>query len=331
MGQFVQAGPVIVDLIEEGGLRRHLYEIGVRRIEGAVAADAEIDARCGDDLLGHRHDLAVGERRGIAGEAGAQTFALRDIEDGEALEEGHSAGLVAVAPGAFPLGLGGEAVGIDHGHPMLALADAAARLLRLPEGQPALGRPAMLDDRAPQDQDIDPRIAPGGERVARQAGGGPARPAPRLDPREAPGFEFGDDPRGHLVIEIGARVGLAFLTCILSAGTAVGGLAHRCPPSPPQKAASLPGRRGWAARRDQEARLRAGEDTVRAERMWSTPKGLASPATGLAGSAARTRRTGRGTDNAAARRRGVIGHASDRHRMAETRHGARRRPPTAVE
>jgi hypothetical protein len=39
--------------------------------------------------------------------------------------------------------------------------------------------------------------------------------------------------------------------------------------------------------------------------MWSTPKGLALPATGLAGSAARTRRTGRGTDNAAAQTRGV--------------------------
>lgn len=48
--------------------------------------------------------------------------------------------------------------------------------------------------------------------------------------------------------------------------------------------------------------------------------------TAIAGSAARTRRNGRGTSSAAARERGVRRHASDRHRMAETRHGARRRP-----
>lgn len=64
--------------------------------------------------------------------------------------------------------------------------------------------------------------------------------------------------------------------------------------------------------------------TVRAKRKWSTPKrskGLPQAATGLAGSAARTRRTGRGTSNAAARPRGVRGRASDRDRMDETRQG----------
>jgi hypothetical protein len=49
--------------------------------------------------------------------------------------------------------------------------------------------------------------------------------------------------------------------------------------------------------------------------------GLPPAATGLAGSAARTRRNGRGTSNAAAPTRGVRGHASDRHRTAETRQG----------
>lgn len=64
--------------------------------------------------------------------------------------------------------------------------------------------------------------------------------------------------------------------------------------------------------------------TARAERSGaprSEAKGLPPAATGLAGSAARTRRTGRGTSNAAAHRRGVRGHASDRDRLAETRQG----------
>lgn len=69
------------------------------------------------------------------------------------------------------------------------------------------------------------------------------------------------------------------------------------------------------------------DDTVRAERQWSTPKGLASAATGLAGSAAHSRRNGRGKQNnavarvrAATIRSGVARpDASDRYRMAETR------------
>ena len=64
--------------------------------------------------------------------------------------------------------------------------------------------------------------------------------------------------------------------------------------------------------------------TVRAKRSGaprSEAKGLPQAATGLAGSAARTRRNGRGTSNAAARKCGAHSHASDRDRMAETRKG----------
>ena len=92
--------------------------------------------------------------------------------------------------------------------------------------------------------------------------------------------------------------------------------------TPKKRHKASPRRRGWAARRDQEARLRAGEDTVRAERQWSTPQGLASPATGLAGSAARTRRNGRGTSSAAAPLRGVRRCASDRYRRTRPERGS---------
>jgi hypothetical protein len=44
MGQFVQAGPVIIDLLMEVRLRRHLHEVPARHIERAITADPEIDA-----------------------------------------------------------------------------------------------------------------------------------------------------------------------------------------------------------------------------------------------------------------------------------------------
>src|SRR3546814_1223436 len=89
---------------------------------------------------------------------------------------------------------------------MLALADAPACRLRLGVCQPRLRRPAMLDDGAPQDQDVDARIIARGERIARQAGSGGRAPtfgasSPRLDPRQAPDLQLGHDARCDLVIE----------------------------------------------------------------------------------------------------------------------------------
>lgn len=201
----MKSRPVPVHRIEEGGLRRDGDEVGTGRIEGLVPAYAELDARSGDHLPGDRHDLALGQWHRIAGKVCGQPITLGDVEEGEALEEGNGAGLVAIA--RRPLGLppGGEAIGIDHAHAALTLADASTRLAGLPEGQPALRRPAVFDDGAPQDQDVDARVRPGRRRVARKAGRGvDARPfdlSPWLDPREAPRLQFRDDARGHLVIE----------------------------------------------------------------------------------------------------------------------------------
>src|SRR3546814_2800798 len=83
---------------------------------------------------------------------------------------------------------------------------------------------------------------------------------------------------------------------------------------------------GGAGNRDQEARLRAPAHR-QGERNWSTPSGrdgVAPAATGLAGSAARTRRYGKATSNAAANsgdRQPVArpAYARDRSRMGETR------------
>src|SRR3546814_15090618 len=77
--------------------------------------------------------------------------ALRRIEHGEAFEERHAARILAAFPCASLLRFGGEAVGIDHGHAMLALADTAPGIADLTKGQPALRGIAMLEQRAPQE------------------------------------------------------------------------------------------------------------------------------------------------------------------------------------
>ena len=78
-----------------------------------------------------------------------QTFALRQVEDREALQERDRLRFLAglAAPASFVVG--NEAVGIDDGRAVLALADIAAEAQRLAEGQPALaGKPCSIT--APQ-------------------------------------------------------------------------------------------------------------------------------------------------------------------------------------
>jgi len=240
----MKAGAIIVDLLEEGGLRRDLHEIMGRDIKSLVASDAEIDAARRDHGLGDRHDLALGQRRGIGGEAGAQPFALRDVEHGEALEERDSLGVATLALDARFLTFGNEAVGIDHGRAVLALAHRAARLDGLFEGQPALRRPTLFDHRAPQDQDIDAAVIAGGQRVTREAGAGASAAAPRLDPRDAARLQLCDDATSHLVIKVRAGFGGGI--------GRLGGSAHRLVSISRPKTTRPPRKSGgWAAPSDQ--------------------------------------------------------------------------------
>ncbi len=205
MAKLVQRGAVIIDLVKEGRLRRDLHIIRARRVKRFGPANAKVGPGRDYQRLGNGHRLALGQRRRGNGEPFGQAVALVDVEQGNALEERYGARVVVVAPRPLALILGSEAVSINHGHAALALADGAASVERLGEGQPALRGMAALDDRAPQQQDINPRVASPGNGVARQArrGGGAA---PRLNPREAPGFKLGDDPRGDFGIERDARL-----------------------------------------------------------------------------------------------------------------------------
>jgi hypothetical protein len=63
MAQFVETGPVIIDLLKERGLRRQLDAIERRGVEGAVPAYQDIGPGGGDERLGARDRLPRGQRQ----------------------------------------------------------------------------------------------------------------------------------------------------------------------------------------------------------------------------------------------------------------------------
>ena len=202
MAELMQRGAMPVHRREIGLRRRHLDEIADDRIEGAVTADPDVGATGPDQRLGLGQDHALGNGWCHGCDRVGQAFALIRVEHGEALEERDGARLVAVAVGALALGLGHEAIGIDHRGAALALADIAAERKRLAEREPGLAGIAAFNHRAPEDQHVDPRIAPAGGGVLRHSDGRPgARCAPGLDPWQPPGFQLGDDLVGDFGIE----------------------------------------------------------------------------------------------------------------------------------
>src|SRR3546814_16549307 len=93
-------------------------------------------------------------------------------------------------------------------------------------------------------------MAAPGEPIARDSGASAAALAfgvsPRLNPRKAARFEFGDDAAGHVFIETGARRG-GLGASILAACAALAGLAPGCPPRAAPNPPWPPPARGWAA------------------------------------------------------------------------------------
>jgi hypothetical protein len=91
---------------------------------------------------------------------------------------------------------------MDDGGAALTLSNVATEGEGLPERDPTLPGKAALNDGAPQDQDIDPGIAPIGGRVLRHgersAG---CRRSPRLDQGTRPRFQLSDDLVGDFLIK----------------------------------------------------------------------------------------------------------------------------------
>src|SRR5260221_4992355 len=95
VSKLVKAGAVVVDLLDDRGLRRNRDVVAARHVAGARAADAKIGTGRGDQRLATWDDLALGPRGGCGVDVRRQAVALRDVEHGEALEERHGLGLVA--------------------------------------------------------------------------------------------------------------------------------------------------------------------------------------------------------------------------------------------
>jgi len=136
----METGAVIIDLLTEGRLRRHLHIIKGGIIIGLSATNAEIRRGGLDQGFGVRDNLTFGQGGGIAPQAFGQSFALRDIKDCVALEKRDAPRILAGFDGAGLFGFRREAVGIHNGKAMFALTDISAKRQRLTEGQPVLCR-----------------------------------------------------------------------------------------------------------------------------------------------------------------------------------------------
>jgi hypothetical protein len=209
MTTFVERRAVPINGLKKSLGRGHVNDVLGREIKGLVAADAKIDAARRDQRLDARLDQPGFGRRRTSHEVLGQALALRDIEDGETLQERDRLRLVARLARMLALVVGREAIGIDDHGPALAFANMAAKRQRLTKSEPALARKAVLNNGAPQDQHIDAGIAAPGRGVFRHGERrlGRGRP-PGLHPGHAAGLQLGDDLAGDFVIKarpVGAR------------------------------------------------------------------------------------------------------------------------------
>ena len=133
-----------------------------------------------------------------------QSVALLGVEHGVALEERDLAlGLVALV-----VGLGaGDAVGIDDELAGFALTDVAAKLERLPEGQPERAGIPFLDGGRPQHDDVDALV---GDAVVPEGACDPADgvfAAPWLHPGAHTLLEVGKDAGSDAAVNVLLVVG----------------------------------------------------------------------------------------------------------------------------
>ena len=199
---FMECCPVPIDRFEIGLRRWDLHEFMPRVVECALAADPEIHTGRTDQRLGLRQHEACLDRRCDRHHLVGQPFALRRVEDGELLQEWDRLRFLAGLRGAPAFVIRREPVSIDDGRAVLALADMATEAERLAKGQPALAGKPVLDDGAPENEHVNPAIAPMGCGVPGHSERGfRRRRPPGLDPRRAACLQLGDDLVGDFLIE----------------------------------------------------------------------------------------------------------------------------------
>ena len=149
MAELVQRRPVPVDRLE---IRLGPWDLDVverRGIERFVPAEAQIGPAGADQGLDLGQDQALRNWRRDGGQVVGKSFALDDVEHGEALQERDRVRLIALFPRTGTLLVWDEPVGEYHHGAAFTFADIAAQAQGLAEGEPALSREAMLDNGPP--------------------------------------------------------------------------------------------------------------------------------------------------------------------------------------
>ncbi len=202
------------------------------------AADPDLSACRLDQHLRAGDDEGLVPCRDGGGCHVLQPLALVEVEHGKALQESDLSGLAIRSGRDIIAILGREPIRIANRRALLALADIAAHRLRLSVGQPALRAIALLEQPVPQDQDIDPRIAPSRSGIARQA---QRRLAiiPWPHPWQDAFLDLRDDPVDHLAVEGSACArGLGLISHVLppsriAPAAGVAGVGGRSEPAGP--------------------------------------------------------------------------------------------------
>ena len=208
-------------------------------------------------------------------------YALIDVEHGEALQERDTSWLAVGADAILAPTtaiLRHEAVGIADAGAALALADTAAKSHRLPICEPALCLIAVPEQRIPQNEDIDPRIASSGCGISGDTDRGIVS-LPGLDPGQASCLQLGNDRGGDVVVQAPTRR----LVLIVHDNLLQTFLPFT---APARRRVAGGGRQEWTARRTEEGGLHSFRN--RNEEKDPGLSGLQPPAAGLSGNDAHT-------------------------------------------
>lgn len=171
VGVLVQASGVVVLRPFERAIHRQHDAVERGHVAGAITAMADVGAECIEKAFRPAMALALGLRRRHRVEVWRQALDLGDVEYPEVAQERHLPGavLAGLCCPVVTLAGDGHLLHQDDRRPLLALADMAAQLVCLTEGEPTRQRIAAAERGRPQGQHVHPSIRSIGGGVARHA------------------------------------------------------------------------------------------------------------------------------------------------------------------
>lgn len=167
----VQLGGQVARVAFEAFTMRQQNAVEGRRVGGDVSAVANIGPECGDETLTLRQSLVQGKRRRKARETLRQPVHLLDVEDRVKAQE---VSFLFFTRFGFLDCLSREH---DRGR-TLAFLDLPAERLGLQKCQPCRAAVAARERRVPEQQHIDPVVAPAAGGVVGKIGNAACLPGP---------------------------------------------------------------------------------------------------------------------------------------------------------